>query len=428
MRTLLPKVKLILLRRAPFELAFSTFHYNRGKLQSAKNADRLWPLVQLARKMGSSKTMGRLKGDKGGEGGRGTEEGGGGGSSSDMKDALERIAHAVDDGGTFSSRSSGSSSNSSSSTSSSAPSQSRSFIREAASEVFKTFSFDDWLFLFAFEVEACLRCRPSSPSSSTSPSSTSFSTSPSSPSFMAESDNDLSAECALVPQLTTKLPTLFRHHEDLQEEHWRNAAGSTAGAGKEEEEEGRQNNNNPITDVSLGGRLSPRAQCWFPPATHHLNFFARSAFERQLNLYRTFFPRPEQLLVLDSTDLFTETQQTLDAVLRFLGLPPHRFDPHKTLGVKLQGPPRFLPPSSSPQATATLSSSDMTITASQAPGEATVEAVAAATAQGTQKAATDHKSASEASRRRFAYLSCRLEHLAGNTNPGLCSAVGVAVS
>jgi hypothetical protein len=91
-------------------------------------------------------------------------------------------------------------------------------------------------------------------------------------------------------------------------------------------------------------------------------------------------------------------------VASFLGLSPFEF-PSGTLGVKLQGPPRFLPK---------VDVHNLIVPSGGGERVVTAETISKTTASGKQKAATDHSSASEFSRVRFVELSRRLENAATN--------------
>jgi hypothetical protein len=111
-------------------------------------------------------------------------------------------------------------------------------------------------------------------------------------------------------------------------------------------------------------------QSRFPPNAHHLNFFGRSAFDKQIELIGKFFDEKENkseqsenknkknknrrnvpssgdhrknndsLLVIDSHELFQNTQHVLHQMIQFLGLDYYEFSPEQ-LATKLQGPLRM---------------------------------------------------------------------------------------
>ena len=243
LRHFMPDVKIIFLVRPPFELAWSLFNFNRGKLRSRKNEKRFKALSRLRSAL------------------EGTEY---------AAASLELIDRGAGGGGDGT----GSSKN---------------------EHQIPTFTFDTWLNLFSFEIEACLLCHRRRDVHSTV---------------------RRPPECLQIPQLNAKAPTLFRWHDDVL----------SIAEGEEKA-------------LSIGGKLIGEEQCWFPPTTHHLNFFGRTAFDRQLRLYRSFFKRDDQILVVDSKAMFSDPQSNLDRVVEFLGLPAFKFL-DETLGIKLQGPLR----------------------------------------------------------------------------------------
>jgi hypothetical protein len=308
LKTLLPNARFVLIKRPAFELAFSIYNYNRGKLQSPKNADRFAPLDAVARFLGLFYAT----------------------------PIVEEVAQAASDDKSFGKG-----------------------IRLSSAGLFKHLNFDNWVSLFALEIESCLACRSKNASSR------------------------ISFACSKIPALQAKFPTLYRHHEDVV------LYGES---------------DSDLLD--FGGRLPRLEQCWFPPTTHHLNFFARSAYKRQVALWRRFFSsnNGDQLLEVDSVSFFAKPTEVLSRVASFLGLSPFEF-PSGTLGVKLQGPPRFLPK---------VDVHNLIVPSGGGERVVTAETVSKATASGKQKAATDHSSASEFSRVRFVELSRRLENAATN--------------
>lgn len=307
LKALLPNARFVLMRRPANELAYSTYNYNRGKFQSPKNADRFAPYETITQVLDLTYASA----------------------------IVGKIARAVSD-----------------------DKSSKKGSRTSSSALFKHLNFDDWISLFALEIESCLVCRSMYVSS------------------------QVSSACLRLNALQAKVPTLFRHHEDV-----------SLGTGETTKDS--------IDLLSFGGRLPRLEQCWFPPAAHHLNFFARSAYSRQVALWRRFFPsmHEEQLLEVDSASFFTDPAKELRRVADFLELPSFEF-PAEALAVKLQGPPRFIP-KVGPRNQAKL------------PGVQEIgvsaESVAKATASGKQKAATDHSKAPVSFREKFAKLSRRLE-------------------
>jgi len=229
--------------------------------------------------------------------------------------------------------------------------------RSSSAVLFKNLHFVDWVSLFALEIESCLVCRSMNVSS------------------------QVFSACLRLKTLQVKVPTLFRHQEDVSLD---------SGGGSDL--------------LSFGGRLPRLEQCWFPPVAHHLNFFARSAYSRQVALWRRFFPsrNEEQLLEVDSVSFFTKPAGELRRVAAFLGLSSFDF-PSEALAVKLQGPPRFIP---KVVVQNQLDSPDVQGV------DISAESIAKATASGKQKAATDHSMAPASSREKFLELSGRLEVLA----------------
>jgi len=314
LKTLLPNARFILMKRPAIELAYSTYNYNRGKFQSPKNAERIAPYETITQLLDLTYATA----------------------------IVDKIARAVSND---MSRGMGS--------------------RASSAVLFKHLHFDDWISLFALEIESCLVCRSVNVSSR------------------------VSSACLKLNALQAKVPALFRHHEDVSLD-----TGETT--------------KDAIDLLSFEGRLPRLEQCWFPPAAHHLNFFARSAYSRQVALWRRFFPstHEEQFLEVDSASFFTDPAKELRRVADFLELPSFEF-PAEALAVKLQGPPRFIPKVGTPNQAELPGVKDVGVSA---------ESVAKATASGKQKAATDHSMAPVSSRENFAKLSRRLEMVSASVS------------
>lgn len=240
---MLPNVKILFLVRPAFDMAFSMFNYNRGKLSSQKNNAKrfvtLWSVETLIREHKDYSPLGAILW----------------------------------------------------------PTSKKTDADMSGPGIFASLNFSTWAKLFALEIDICLRCKYVH---------TEF----------AE------PECSKIPQLNIKQPALFRWHEDV------------------EMLESKDSNRETTTQL-FGGRLLEEDSCFFPPATHHLNFFGRAAYERQLRLYRKFF-LDTQMMVIETNTLFSSPQSTLDCIVDFLSLPRFVFSA-EALSTKLNGPLRFRP-------------------------------------------------------------------------------------
>ena len=340
---MLPDVKIIFLVRPPFELAWSMFHFNRGKMESGKNVKRFSALAPLRRSLNGAEYA---------------------------EPILELL---IDNNKSMTVPNEGRHGRSSNNAVDAAA---------AAKALFSSFTFDSWMVLFAFEIEACLVCLQQDQRGRRARGLLEIS-----------SGNSTSAQCSKLPQLNARAPTLYRWHEDVRHH------GGVVG-GQQQQPQQPQQPRKAEDILSLGGRLNRKDQCWFPPTTHHLNFFGRTAYDRQVRLYQAFrFRIGEQLQVVESKALFDDPQTGLGRLVQFLGLPPFEFT-EATLGVRLQGPLRhgdFAPPAA----------------------KATMKATAKATTRIIRQARkpTDHTSATTAQRIQFEALQRRLDAIAENRAP-----------
>ncbi|CAM9344154.1 unnamed protein product [Ectocarpus sp. 12 AP-2014] len=72
-----------------------------------------------------------------------------------------------------------------------------------------------------------------------------------------------------------------------------------------------------------GARAKDLLRCWKAMATH--DPLHRGLYADQLERWFRVYPRSQQILVVESSEMFRDFTGTLDKVARHIGLPPHRF-------------------------------------------------------------------------------------------------------